>query len=323
MSLTLGEKLRHAREDRGFSLSDVAEQTRISSLYLESIENDDYRLLPGGIFNKGFVKSFAKFVGLDEQEAMADYAALTVESESESFKTYKPEVLTDDRSGSMMPTLVVAGVILTLMTIGILYGLSYLQEPAEPDVAANGARSNINAADANQSETSPKPPPSSAPAMSGLKVEFTALTQPVSLTSVTDGKSSNSTLSPGSTAAFEPKERLRLSYSESLASAVQMTINGKPINLPAEPLNPRRSVIEFEINTGNLAQIWADGAILRGAPATESNANASNPAAPPAPVAAVPSPVRTTPAPRPTVAANTRPLPARPVQTPPASGNRP
>ena len=69
MSLTLGEKLRQAREERGISIREVSEQTRISSLYLEAIENDNYKTLPGGIFNKGFVKSYAKFVGFDEQEA--------------------------------------------------------------------------------------------------------------------------------------------------------------------------------------------------------------------------------------------------------------
>ena len=82
MSSTLGEKLRQAREERGFTLSEVSEQTRISSLYLESIENDDYRILPGGIFNKGFVKSYAKFVGINEQEALADYASILARSET-------------------------------------------------------------------------------------------------------------------------------------------------------------------------------------------------------------------------------------------------
>jgi cytoskeletal protein RodZ len=93
MSITLGEKLRQAREERGISISEVAEQTRISALYIQSIENDDYRTLPGGIFNKGFVKSFAKYVGVDEQEALQDYGALTgsqnIQSIDES-KTYRP-----------------------------------------------------------------------------------------------------------------------------------------------------------------------------------------------------------------------------------------
>ncbi|HEX8367102.1 MAG TPA: helix-turn-helix domain-containing protein, partial [Pyrinomonadaceae bacterium] len=109
MSLTLGEKLRQAREARGISISEVAEQTRISALYLEAIENNDYRTLPGGIFNKGFVKSFAKFVGVDEHEALQDYSRLLAEQGTDSGddpKTYRPEVLTDDYSrSSMLPTL--------------------------------------------------------------------------------------------------------------------------------------------------------------------------------------------------------------------------
>jgi len=76
MSLSLGEKLRQAREERGISVSEVAEQTRISPLYIKAIENDDYKPLPGGIFNKGFVRSYARYVGFDEEEALRDYAEL-------------------------------------------------------------------------------------------------------------------------------------------------------------------------------------------------------------------------------------------------------
>ena len=82
MSTTLGEKLRQAREERGISISEVAEQTRISSLYLKFIEEDNYKPLPGGIFNKGFVKAYAKYVGLDEQEALQDYARVIATNES-------------------------------------------------------------------------------------------------------------------------------------------------------------------------------------------------------------------------------------------------
>ena len=98
------------------SISEVAEQTRISPLYIESIENDNYKPLPGGIFNKGFVKSYAKFVGMDEHEALSDYARLAAENEiaaEQPLKVYRPEVLTDDNSASSMaPTLIFAGIIL-------------------------------------------------------------------------------------------------------------------------------------------------------------------------------------------------------------------
>src|SRR6478672_4341473 len=124
MSLTLGEKLRQAREERGLTISEVAEQTRISALYLESIENNDYRPLPGGIFNKGFVKSYARHLGLNEQEALQDYTALISEQGSDvndEPKTYRPEVLTDERSRSgLIPTLFFAAVIIGLMIWGIM-----------------------------------------------------------------------------------------------------------------------------------------------------------------------------------------------------------
>src|SRR5215204_2475362 len=137
MSLTLGEKLRQAREERGISISEVAEQTRIAPHYLDLIENDDYRTLPGGIFNKGFVKAYAKYVGLDEQEALQEYARLVAQKEETAGDTntrYRPEVLTDDRSASsIVPTVVFAAIILALMTVGILFAVNYIRnQPSRP-----------------------------------------------------------------------------------------------------------------------------------------------------------------------------------------------
>ncbi|HEX8189625.1 MAG TPA: helix-turn-helix transcriptional regulator, partial [Pyrinomonadaceae bacterium] len=60
---SLGEQLRRARLDRGVNLREVSEQTRITMRHLEAIEADDYQALPGGIFNKSFIKSFARAVG--------------------------------------------------------------------------------------------------------------------------------------------------------------------------------------------------------------------------------------------------------------------
>src|SRR5215218_6977901 len=148
MAETLGEKLRQAREARGLTLSEVADQTRISSLYLESIENDDYRTLPGGIFNKGFVKSYAKYVGIDEQEALQDYSRLIANQEggvtSEDPKTYRPEVLTDDRAtSSMIPTIIFAVIILGLMSWGLLKLVDYIQnQQSQPAANTNTANSN-------------------------------------------------------------------------------------------------------------------------------------------------------------------------------------
>ncbi|MFN2501245.1 MAG: helix-turn-helix domain-containing protein [Pyrinomonadaceae bacterium] len=315
MSSTLGEKLRQAREARGYTLSQVAEQTRISSQYLECIENDNYEPLPGGIFNKGFVKSFAKFVGINEQEALADYSQLVSQSTpagSEETRTYRPEVLTDDSSGSRAPTIILAVVILALMTAGILFLVRYLQGPSDP-IAVGPQPANANTT-ISQSANTNSEPTGVGPDMNSIKVEFT-VTEPVSLTAVSDGKTSSNVITPGAAAVFEPKESVKLSYSKSLASAVKLAINGKSIAVPSAPANPKRNIIEILINKDTLAQIWSSGSAAGDIPPVVPDANANGAAEPPA----TPAPVRA-PAPRPTRAANTpapRPAANAPVTTPP------
>jgi cytoskeletal protein RodZ len=268
MSETLGEKLRQAREERGITLSEVAEQTRISPLYIESIENDDYRSLPGGIFNKGFVKSFAKYVGVDEQEALQDYASMAAHPDNQmvdTTKTYRPEVLTDDRASlSSLPTIIFAAVILVLGTIGILYLAKYVQnKPAESasqtvDSNANvNLPSNINVAEIptqQQQQTA-------APQLSEAKIEFKALRAPVSIASTSDDRKTGGLITPEKPGIFEAKQNLKISYSKAQAPNVQLTINGKTINLPSAPANPKRNVIELEITNENFKQIWESGAI--------------------------------------------------------------
>lgn len=326
MSLTLGEKLRQAREERGISISEVAEQTRISSMYLEMIENDDYRTLPGGIFNKGFVKSYAKYVGLDEQEALQDYARLvsaSEESSSEDSKTYRPEVLTDDRtSGSIIPTIIFAVIILGLMTWGILALVNYIQENQNrPPVANNNPGTNSNA-NSNMSNTAQQPPAGDAPTMENAKVEFKAVGDEVALTVISDGKSTSGSIKKDTSASYTAKESLKFSYSKYRVAFAQLTINGKQITLPQTPSVPKASTISFEITSANLAQIWQAGAINFGADVSPTDANTNTaPVTPPAsttPRATPPKPAAT---PRPAASpaatpAKATPTPARPTNTP-------
>jgi cytoskeleton protein RodZ len=72
-----GEKLRRERELRGISLDQIAAATKISTRMLKALEAEKFDLLPGGIFNKGFIRSYAKFLGIDEEQAVADYVAAT------------------------------------------------------------------------------------------------------------------------------------------------------------------------------------------------------------------------------------------------------
>ena len=263
MSLTLGEKLQQAREARGITISDVAEQTRISRLYLECIENNDYRTLPGGIFNKGFVKSYARYVGVDEQEALQDYTRLITEQQGEQGdepKTYKPEVLTDERNSSSLITIIFAVVILVLMTFGILKLVNYLQSEQSPIAANNtNTNSNANAANTASGNSNTNVSTSPAPSLETAKIEFKAVGGEISLTANIDGKTSYPLVADGKPVPFAPKESLRLSYAKSRAQFAQLSINGKEITLPAQPADPRRNAVEIEINKTNIAQIWQSG----------------------------------------------------------------
>src|ERR1044072_8709624 len=70
---TLGEELRHRREERNIDLTDIAESTKIGIRFLKAIEADNYAILPGGIFTRSFIRAFAKRVGMNEDEAMDMY----------------------------------------------------------------------------------------------------------------------------------------------------------------------------------------------------------------------------------------------------------
>jgi len=74
-----GDKLRREREMRKISLDEISESTKIPRRYLESLEREDFGALPGGVFNKGFVKAYARFLGLNEEQAVADYVAVAKE----------------------------------------------------------------------------------------------------------------------------------------------------------------------------------------------------------------------------------------------------
>jgi hypothetical protein len=70
-----GEKLRKQRELRGIELDAISNTTKISTRLLRALEDEHFDQLPGGVFNKGFVRAYARQVGLNEDETIADYLA--------------------------------------------------------------------------------------------------------------------------------------------------------------------------------------------------------------------------------------------------------
>ena len=69
----LGQRFRAARESRGLTLPEVAEQIRIRSVYLAAIENEDWTAIGAPVYIRGFLRTYARFLGLDAEEVVADF----------------------------------------------------------------------------------------------------------------------------------------------------------------------------------------------------------------------------------------------------------
>jgi cytoskeleton protein RodZ len=133
MAESIGEQLRLAREARGIGLREICDQTRISVHYLEAIEANDYKRLPGGVFTRSFIKAYAKCVGYDEREAIEGYTRyLREHGESADEVNTTPmhsKVYTDTpATRSPVLTVVLAILILAILTAAALAALHWFQK---------------------------------------------------------------------------------------------------------------------------------------------------------------------------------------------------
>ncbi len=70
----LGDRFRAARENRGLSLSEVSEQIRIRSVYLAAIEDENWAVIGAAVYVRGFLRTYARFLGLDPEQAVSEFA---------------------------------------------------------------------------------------------------------------------------------------------------------------------------------------------------------------------------------------------------------
>jgi cytoskeleton protein RodZ len=70
---SFGVRLKQEREQRGITLEEISATTKIGTRMLVALEHEHFDQLPGGIFNKGFIRAYARCLGLDEEQAIADY----------------------------------------------------------------------------------------------------------------------------------------------------------------------------------------------------------------------------------------------------------
>jgi cytoskeletal protein RodZ len=91
-----GTRMRLAREQRGVSLRQIAEATKISVSALEALERNDISRLPGGIFSRAFVRSYAAEIGVDPEQTVREFLS---QFPHESVTVGSPHVRADDDIG--------------------------------------------------------------------------------------------------------------------------------------------------------------------------------------------------------------------------------
>jgi hypothetical protein len=83
---------RRERENRGFTLDQIAEATRINLRYLRALEAEDFSKLPGSVFNKGYVRAYATFIGADPENLIEAYV-VEEQAQEETGQISQPDVL--------------------------------------------------------------------------------------------------------------------------------------------------------------------------------------------------------------------------------------
>ncbi|HEX4602679.1 MAG TPA: RodZ domain-containing protein [Candidatus Angelobacter sp.] len=163
-----GDRLRREREMRGITLDEITESTKISRRHLEALEGEHFDQLPGGVFNKGFVRAYAHFLGIDEDQAVADYSAAANEQPEPEDKF--PLEIHEEPDPDLNPRRSYLPLVFAVAAlVGVLVGYAFWvkSKPRTPDAAA-----------ATASQTTPQS--ASGPAASGPAASVPGQTAPQS-----------------------------------------------------------------------------------------------------------------------------------------------
>lgn len=151
MVASFGERLKQEREKKGMTLEDVSGATKISVRNLRALEQEKFELMPGGIFNRGFVRAYAKHLGLNDDQVVADYmeaageAAPAAEAPSPPEALAEPENESQESTGQVPWAALVGLLILGTVLLAVWSYRSHRKGP-EGAIEAPGATSGASAA---------------------------------------------------------------------------------------------------------------------------------------------------------------------------------
>jgi cytoskeleton protein RodZ len=239
---TLGETLRQARLDKGVSLADAARDTRIRRTYLEALEAEDPAALPPAVYTRGFLKTYAEYLGLNPQSMVDLYQPAARRDHAPSLRPAVPHVPIP-RQIPLRPVLYGISSIVFIALLGFAW--NWYQDvqhtlnqgdttlrTARGTPTATGARlpTPFPIALASPSPTAsptpePLPTPSATPVIDGILVEFRTNAR-VYVEASVDGKQVVAETLTAGTQRSLPLAKDSVIMRASNGSAVDVTVNG-------------------------------------------------------------------------------------------------
>jgi cytoskeletal protein RodZ len=238
---TLGETLRQARLDKGVSLADAARETRIRRAYLEALEGEDPAALPAAVYTRGFLRTYAEYLGLNAQAMIDLYQPAARRDPSPTLRAAVPRVAIP-RQIPLRPVLYGIGGVAFVVLLGFAWNLYQdvqhsLREGDQLSKVRTGTPTPIGArlptplpialpSPSPSPSPTPEPPtPSPTPTIDGILVEFRTNAR-VYVEAAVDGKSVLAETLPAGTQRSLPLGKDSVTMRVSNASAVDLTVNG-------------------------------------------------------------------------------------------------
>lgn len=249
---SLGQQLKQAREERGVSIHDIASATHLGARFLQAIENDDYKILPGGVFNRAFVRKFARNVGMDEEQAVRLYEeqlkASGGEPEKSSYLGLGDEMEAKASSGNS--TLLTGILIVLLGAIGAAVYLAFFRGAEETRnspvvVSTPTPQPTATPTPVESPGASPSPTVSPTPEnISGLRIQLIANLDDCWISFRTDGgKNEQATILKGESREFQANEKISFIRVGNLP-ALNILVNGRRVSIDKLAPNRKGQVVD-------------------------------------------------------------------------------
>gem|GEM_PF-931314 len=129
--MSFGRELQLERQRREITLESIAEGTKVPTRHLRALEQEKYSELPGGVFNKGIVRSYCRHVGLDEQEWLERFPAAVPQQPEPDWASFAENVRRNrDRVGAHMAGRWWGVLVMLLLLAGMAWGAwKFVLEP--------------------------------------------------------------------------------------------------------------------------------------------------------------------------------------------------